>query len=229
MTPVFSRPGLDLDEIAHLDLLVELGARPQPRKRADLAATAGDHAIDDAVSVHRAVVTEPAVRDDGVGADADPVPERHIAAENRAHIDEHVPAHGQPAAKVEAGWVGERDTPVQQLPGIALLDGALGQSQLPTVVDANRLCRVGHRHAAYRHTIGHRHGDHVGEVKLTLGVGAVQAVQPAPGRLGTQHHDARVDFLDGELFRRGICVLDHRHDGPRIVAQNAAVAGWIID
>ena len=72
-------------------------------------------------------------------------------------------------------------------------------------------------------------GHDVGQVELALGVGRVE-VRDGPAQEGrVEDVGGRVDLADVALFRRGVPVFDDAADLPRLVAEDAPVAGGVRD
>ena len=127
--------------------------------------------------------------------------QRDVAAELDGDVDERL-------ARVE-----HRDAVEQPVAVGAGAQLALGEGQLPAVVDALGL--VGGRlHAADAVAHAGEHADDVGEVVLALGVVGRQVAQRRAEQVAAEGVDARVDLVDRELVGRGVALLDDAQHAP---------------
>ncbi len=78
-----------------------------------------------------------------------------------------------------------------------------------------------------RAAIGVRHGDHVGQVELALGILVVQTGEPAAQLTAIGHQHAGVHLTNGQLFGIGILLLDDA-DYLTIFTDDAAIAGGVV-
>ncbi len=104
---------------------------------------------------------------------------------------------------------------------------ALQFGKLDAIVGALHFHRIGRVLGGHHQPVGHRHGDHVGQVVLALGVAVGQPSQPVAEALARYGENAGIAFADELLLRRGVLVLDNGLDHPLPVAHDAAIAGRI--
>ncbi len=161
-------------------------------------------------------------------ADLHPVAQFDLTFQHDVDIDLHVLADPHAAALVHPRRVDQTRTGRAQRPGLAQLPGALQLGQLPRIVGALGLQRIGDQHHLGRAEFGRGHGEDVGQVVLALHVVAGQLRQPATqrGRLGGD--DAGVDGVDVALLIVGVLVLDDGADLAGGIAQHPAVAARIV-
>ena len=177
--------------------------------------TPGDVTVDDDRAVeHRDLVLERRVPDPAAGEDRAALTEAHAAFQARARVEHGVLAHLHVDVDVGGGGVDHGHAlghqPVEDAPA---LDGRqLGE--LATIVDAERLGRIAHRHgldpgAGLRHQ-----ADDVGEVQLALVVVGLDLAErrPQPARVEAVH--AGVDLVDPLLVVGGVALLDDAIHAP---------------
>src|SRR5207237_6159358 len=83
---------LDLDEVADMDVLGQIGAGPQPRKRPDAAALADCGVVEVREGEHLAAGADADVSQHAARPDPDVVAEAHPALEHAVDVDRDVAA-----------------------------------------------------------------------------------------------------------------------------------------
>ena len=101
--------------------------------------------------------------------------------------------------------------------------------QLNAVVRARALPVIGELEGAGGASGGGRGGEDVGQVDLALIIVGAQRGQGGAQEVRVEGVDARVDFVDRGLLGGGVALLDDRGDRARGVADDATVAGGILD
>ena len=198
----------------------EGGERADPRPGADRRRRP-DGVLDRRPLPHLAV-DEPGVRadlaalaDDGRSVQHRPRVQRDVAPEVDGDVDERL-------ARVEHRHAVEQPVPVGPRPQLAL-----GEGELPAVVDALRL--VGRGRDAV-HSMAHRRqrADDVGEVVLALGVVGRQVAQRRAEEVAAEGVDARADLADLPLLAAGVALLDDAQHPVVGTADDPAVAGRVV-
>ena len=184
-------------------------------------ALAHDGVLDDCA------VADAAVHDAGVRTDLAAVAHHRGALEDRARVQRDVAA--EPDGRIDEGLarIEHRHALEQPSPIDAAAQLALGQGQLPAVVDALHLLRIvdGERVDAVTGVV--EDGDDVGQVVLALAVVGRDPPQRGAEEVAPEAVDGGVDLLDGSLLRRGVGLLDHPGDEPVLVADQPPVAGGL--
>ena len=173
-------------------------------------------AADDAVGELRVRPEVGAVADDGLALQDRARVDRDVAPELDRDVDERL-------ARIEHRHAVEQPVTVR-----AVAELALGERELPAVVDALRLARRG-LHGA--DAVAHRRQtlDHVGEVELGLRVVGRQVAQRRSEQVAPEGVDAHVRFLDVELVGRRVALLDDAHHPPVAGADDPPVAGRVVE
>ncbi|MCY1534722.1 hypothetical protein D9M68_701040 [compost metagenome] len=108
--------------------------------------------------------------DHAVRADLDAIFDHHATFEDHVDIDQHIAANGDVATQVEARRIAQGHPLGHQAAGGTLLVVAFQFGQLDTVVGALHFHGVQGLLGRHHQAVGHRHGDHVGQVILALGI-----------------------------------------------------------
>ena len=196
--------GLELDEVADMDLVGDVRARPDAGERADddVAADAGALDVAEGLDLRsrRHAYTEAEAH---VGADRD------VGRELRVGGEPHRVGIGHADARLEGGQPQ------------ALLQGLLRHRELGARIDALELRLVafdGDRGVARGAGRGHR----VGEIELVLDVVVLDRAQQRADQRAVEAHDAGIAEVDRLLGLVGIAALDDplqhavAHDQPAI-------------
>ena len=217
----------------------QLCAGAQAGKGADQRALAHGgsslFAVNVGVGVDDCARRDARVGDAAVGANAHALAQFHAASEHAVHVDLHIlaadqlPTHAGAGvvAQVKAGRVGQAHALLHQGAGLAQLVGALQLGQLQGAVHARHLQGIGDAVGHHGHTVGHGHGDDVGEVVLALGVVVGEPREPGREQARRDGHDAAVHLGDGALRIGGVFVLNDALHGAVGIAHDAAVAGGV--
>ncbi len=137
------------------------------------------------------------IADDAVGPDLDPLPQAHPADQDRIDVDEHVAAHLDLAAYIDArGSARVAPGEHQALRARsrryrASTCASWILSLTPMTCQASRM-----RCASTRSPALHRARDHIGEIVLALRIVPPQAQQPFAQASGRSRHESRVDFAN---------------------------------
>src|SRR5690606_19602320 len=200
----------------------------QPCERADLAGFTDVGAVDDGVRLDHSAGADAAVADQAVRADAHTGGQAHVAFQHGVHIQYHVFAALHGATNVQPRRVQHSDPGAHQLFRLDLLVDAFQACELHPVVDAVDFPGELRLYGFHGQAGVDRHGNHVGEVVLTLGVVAGefgQGVRQEGTRAG---EDAGVDFADRALGVVGVLELDDRLHFAGGVADDAAVGARLV-
>src|SRR6185437_10122436 len=98
---------LHLDEIAHMRLVLQRRAGPQPSIRPEHYVRADLGAFDMRERLDARAGAEARIADHAVRTDRDVVGERHATLEHAVHVDRHVAATLQRPAHVDARRIGQ--------------------------------------------------------------------------------------------------------------------------
>ncbi|MNM74023.1 hypothetical protein D3C81_857720 [compost metagenome] len=104
---------------------------------------------------------------------------------------------------------------------------ALQLGELAAIVGALHFHGVLRLRGGHRQAVGHRHGDHVGQVVLALGVAVGQPAHPLGHARAGHGEDAGVALADRALLGGRVLLLDDGADLPLGVANDPAIAGGI--
>ena len=220
---------LGFDEIADVRTVAEFGARTQPRIRTNHAAIADLRAVDVAMRTHLATVADGNILEPAERADAHIVAKHHIAFEDHIDIDGDIAPGEHRAAQVESRRIGQPHAGQRERLRCAQLVCAFKPRELPWIVRALDLDRVGARRDGRRLRCSGGLRKHIGQVKLALRVVVAQCIQPAPQRHSIGDDDAGVDRAHGALRWVSVLVFDDRGDAVVGVAQHATIAGRIVE
>ena len=177
---------------------------------------------------HGAVAADDAVGELGVRAEIGAVADDRVALQDRARVDRDVAPELDRDVDEGLARIEHRHPVEQPVPIGAVAELALGQRQLPAVVDALRLAgRRLHRADA----VAHRRQplDHVGEVELGLRVVGGEVAQRRPEQVAPEGVDPHVRLLDVELVGAGVALFDDAEHAPIAGAHDAAVAGRVVE
>src|SRR5690606_16971710 len=91
-----------------------------------------------------------------------------FAFEDTTHINEDIASAFQSAAQIEAVWVSQRDTRLEQATRLFLLPTALELCLLHPAVDPQRFPVMRGMGSVYRQAIGHRQANDIGQIIFAL-------------------------------------------------------------
>ncbi|RMV90346.1 hypothetical protein ALP03_05866 [Pseudomonas amygdali pv. tabaci] len=219
---------LEFDKVTHMRFGAQHTARAKTCKRAGIAALAQNCAFDVAVGFDDDTLAQGAVFDDAVRADDHVVLDDYLPFEDHVDVDQHITADADFAAYIESRRVTQGHTTRHQPAGFAQLVMALQLGELFAIIGTLHFHCVVRLLCSNNQPIIDGHGYYVCEVILALGVVVRQPPQPVSETLGRHRENASVAFGDCLLCIVRILVLDNRADTILLVANNAAVAGRIV-
>ena len=219
---------LGLHEPAYLAILVKLGAGAKIREGAYGSAVADDRqqgfgAFD------RGLLADLGGLEGRVGADDSAIADRRGAQQLGVGQNAGVPADGDVDVDPRGVRIDDGDAFPHPLLGDAAVELHAETGKLDPVVDALRLPQVVDEVSTDPSARAARDGEHIGQVLLALGVVGGHLLECVAEDVGVESVDPRVDLGDGPLLVRGVLLLDdasHRAVG---VAQDATVAGGVVE
>ena len=132
---------LDLDEVAHVHLVVQNGCRTNARVRSDATSRADFGAIDMRERRNVRAFADRDVLQHAVRCNRNARGERHRTFEDAADVDRDVASARQRATNVYTRRVGETDTGIEQRVSLGALVEPLDRGEIALTVDAQRLDR----------------------------------------------------------------------------------------
>ncbi|MNJ43862.1 hypothetical protein D3C77_388880 [compost metagenome] len=218
---------LQFDKVTHMGAGFQHAAWTQAGKRTGIAAFTHDRAFEVAVGLDHDTLAQGAVLDHAVRADHHVVFNDHTAFENDVDVDEYVATNGHFATHVKTRRVAQGYPLSHQTTRFTQLIVTLQLGQLATVIGALHFHWVQRLLGGDHQAIGNGHGNHVGQVVLTLGVVVRQTPQPLGQACTRYRQNAGVAFLDGFLRVAGILVLNDRCHLALGITDNAPVTRWV--
>ena len=182
--------GLDLDEVADMDIAFQHRARPQAGEGAD-DAVRPDHA---ALQVAE-------------GADRRPARHAHAVAEDDAGLDRHIWFEMGVGAEEDGGRVDHRHPRVHRRRAQPSLHHRLGAREFGAGVDARQFLRR-RLHGGDARALGAGQRDHVGEIVFAPGVIVPHRPQPARHVGGVRAQHPGVAQIDRALGLRRVRPFD---------------------
>lgn len=176
----------------------EHAARTQAGERTGIATLAQLRAFQVAVGLDHRATPQDAVANHAVRSDVHVVLDHHAAFQHHVDVDQHVAADRDFATDIQALRIEQGHALAHQLLRAQALVVTLQLGLLHAVINALHFHRVQRLGAGYHQAVADRHGDHVGQVVLALGVVVGQAAEPVGRRLpGT----ARMPVLISPIWR----------------------------
>src|SRR5690606_1155723 len=203
-------------------------AGPQPGVGPDITVFTHLGALQVTEGLDHAAALDHRVADHAVGTDDHVVFYHHPALEHHVDVYADIPADGHLTTHIQPRRVRQGGALHHQPLGFTPLPAALQHGQLLAVVgphDFQLVRRLGHFH---RHSAGDRQGNQIGQVVFALGVVVGQAGQPVCRLAARQHHDAGIAFVDLQLFRRGVLLLDDGLNPAALVTDDPSIAGRVL-
>ena len=157
-----------------------------------------------------------------------PAPTTVLPAQDRPRVQRDVAAELDGDVDERLAGIEHRHAVEQPAAVGATAQLALGEGQLPAVVDALGL-RAGRLDASDPVTHAGEHTDDVGEVQLALRVVGGDAAQGRSEQVPPEGVDARGDLGDGPLVGRCVALLDDAQDLAVATGDDPAVAGRVLD
>ena len=170
-----------------------------------------------------------AVDQPGVGAELGARTHHAPALQQRAGEQGHVGRQLDGGVDVGALGIEHGDPEAQPALVGAAPQLGLGPGELHPVVDALGLGRVVRHHALDPVAGVVQHPDDVGQVVLALGVLGAEPAQGGGEHAAAEAVDRRVDLVDGALVLGGVGLLDHPVHPVVGAADDAAVAGRVVE
>ncbi len=202
--------------------------RTNTGERSDVGAGTDDRILDDAHRLDFAAFTDLCIFQYAVGADGDAVAQHYVALQHHPDVDDDVAPGRKGAAQIEAFGVAQGHACQHQRLRLTPLQRPLQRGELGAIVDTADLFHRRRGDAADRNAVGHRHGDDVGKVVLTLGIIVVEPRQPIAQPRGGDRQQAGVAFADRALLLVGVLLFDDAADAAAGIAHDAAIAGGIV-
>ena len=214
---------LELDEVPDLGARADVRLRSQMAERPQHGAVLDDRVGEHAVGLEHHAVAEAASRHVAAGRDDTLAADRRRAFEDDLGVHHAVGADRDGVLDIGARGVEDRHAGLHELVEDAAALDRGERGKLLTVVDPERLDRVGGRDGLDAPGRPSQDADDIGEIVLTLVVVGLDLRERLPEPLGLEAVDARVDLDDLLLVVRRVAVLDDALDPPAL-AQDPAVA-----
>ncbi|MNF81908.1 hypothetical protein D3C84_641990 [compost metagenome] len=217
-----------LNKVTHMCPGLQYRTRTNTGERAGIAAFSEYRAFDMAIGLDHHALAQGTVLDHAVRTDHDVVFDDDLAFEDHVDINQHVPTDGHFTAHIKTCRVSQRHTLGHQTATRAQLIMTLQLGELLAIVGTLHFHCIVRLFGRHHETIADRHGDHVGQVVLALGIVVGETAHPLPQFCERQGQDAGVAFGDRSFGFVGVFLLDDGRHLASGVAHDTAVAGRIV-
>lgn len=218
---------LDFHKVADPGFFLKFGAWPQSGKRANLTPGSDNRIFKNGVCLDNGTFPDNRVANHTTGFDINVIRQLNLAFENHIDVQGNVMASLDVATNIQTMWVNDRDTIHHQVIGQLLLPGTFQLHQLDTTVNTFHFNWELRLNVNDRGIFGHGHRDNIGEIELMLGIFIFQAINPATDLIAGNGHDARIHFIDGQLLRAGVLILNNGLNIAKTIADNPAITGRV--
>ncbi|CAI8931470.1 hypothetical protein EMIT0P12_50140 [Pseudomonas sp. IT-P12] len=216
------------DKVTHMRARFQHGTRTQAGERPGIAAFTEHRAIEVAVGLDHNALAQGTVLDHAIRADHHIVFNDHLAFEDHVDVDQHIAADADFTAHIEACRITQGHPLRHQAACGTQLIITLELGQLLAIVGALHFHGIVGLLGSHHQPIVDRHGNHVGQVVLALGIVIGQTAHPAAHLCERQRQNAGVAFGDRTFGFVGVFLLDDGRDLARRIANDAAVTGRVV-
>ena len=220
---------LYFNEAAYVGSGANVCARSKARERADLRFGADAAGVENRVRADYGVVIDANVLKDAAGADRAVSADARFAEKLDGWFDRSVWAGGNFRIDYDCFGKVDRRAGFHHLCGLSPAEDAIDIGEVNSRVASENLAGVGGDSRQYAFVAFAEVRDRVGEIKLAMRIFGAQSVENWPELCEREAIDARIYFANGALLRSGAFFLDDGDNAAFAVADDPAVAGWVID